>query len=274
MLPFQKKHINLGEITRLKKLLRDASLHTVCESARCPNIGECFCKGVATFLIAGDVCTRRCRFCAVKKGKPLPLDTDEPQRIAKLSEKLNLNYVVITSVTRDDLPDGAAAHFVNTIQTLRAARPQMKVEFLVPDFKGDRAAAEMVFASHPDVFAHNLETAPRLYKEARSGADYQRSLQLLAWAAAAGLTTKSGLMLGLGETQDEVLTVMDDLRAAKCNILTLGQYLAPTAAHYPVREHITDKQFESYRTHALKKGFSHCAASSYVRSSYLAQEMI
>lgn len=271
---FQKKHINLGEITRLKKLLRDASLHTVCESARCPNIGECFCKGVATFLIAGDVCTRGCRFCAVKKGKPLPLDAEEPQRIARLAGQLNLNYVVITSVTRDDLPDGAAAHFVHTIQTLRDSRPAMKVEFLVPDFKGDRAAADTVFASRPDVFAHNLETVPRLYTEARSGADYQRSLQLLSWAAAAGLITKSGLMLGLGETEAEVLAVMDDLRSAGCSILTLGQYLAPTAAHYPVREHITDIQFKSYRTQALNKGFTHCAASSYVRSSYLAQEMI
>ncbi len=255
-------------------MLCDASLHTVCESARCPNIGECFCRGVATFLIAGDTCTRGCRFCAVKKGEPLPLDTEEPGRIAALADKLNLNYVVITSVTRDDLPDGGAAHFACTMQAIRAARPSMKVEVLVPDFKGDRNSAENVFAAKPDVFAHNLETAPRLYKETRAGADYRRSLELLSWAAAAGLTAKSGLMLGLGETREEVLSVMDDLRYAGCSILTLGQYLAPTAAHHPVKEHITDEQFASYRAHALKKGFTHCAAASYVRSSYRADAMI
>lgn len=271
---FAKKRISLSELTRLKKILRQARLHTVCESALCPNIGECFCKGTATFLIAGDICTRGCRFCAVTKGTPLALDPDESRRIALTAKELGLRYAVITSVTRDDLNDGGAGHFAAAIAELRSLMPDLKIEVLVPDFGGSRAAAEAVFNARPDVFAHNIETVPRLYGIARSTADYRRSLDLIGWAKGAGLTTKSGIMLGLGEREAEILTAMDDLRSAGCDILTIGQYLAPSKSNYPVQSIIPDEQFSRLKNLALDKGFLSCASGSYVRSSYLAESML
>lgn len=271
--PFTKKRINLADLSRVKGLLKERKLNTVCESALCPNIGECFCRGVATFLIAGKTCTRACSFCAVDKGKPLPLDPEEPSRIAEAVRSLGLTYVVVTSVTRDDLPDGGAAHFAGTTEAIRSIAPGASVEVLVPDFGGDPASAQKVFRARPDVFAHNLETVPSLYAAVRSTADYARSLALLHRAKQAGLTTKSGIMLGLGEKEKEVLAVMDDLRKTSCDILTLGQYLAPTKDHYPVREFIPDDAFEKYRRIALDKGFTRCASAPYVRSSYLADAL-
>ncbi|OGS19060.1 MAG: lipoyl synthase [Elusimicrobia bacterium RIFOXYA2_FULL_50_26] len=267
-----KKRINLGEVTGLKKILRGAGLSTVCENAKCPNIGECFGRGVATFLIAGNVCTRGCRFCAVDKGRPLPPDPGEPERVAATVRKLGLRAVVITSVTRDDLQDGGAQHFHDTVKQLRNALPGIYVEVLVPDFLGNMSAVELAASAQPDVFAHNLETVPRLYDEVRRGADYKRSLSVLSYAKKAGRTTKSGLMLGLGETPDEIEKVMDDLRNAGCDMLTLGQYLSPSLRHAPVAEYITEERFLHYKTRAIEKGFTRCVSAPYVRSSYRADE--
>jgi lipoic acid synthetase len=270
----QKKRINLHDVSSLQKQLREQGVHTVCESARCPNIGECFAKKIATVLIAGTSCTRACRFCAIDKGKPLPLDPSEPTRVASLVRTLGLKYAVITSVTRDDLDDGGAVHYRKVIEAIRAAAPHTRIEVLVPDFKGSASAAATVFTAKPDVFAHNLETVPSLYFAVRQGADYRRSLELISRAKFSGLTTKSGIMLGLGETRAEILQVMDDLRDAGCDILTLGQYLAPSKKHLPVKEHVSDAVFASLRDEALKKGFRSCASGTYVRSSYLADTLI
>jgi lipoic acid synthetase len=269
-----KKRISLADSAGMKHSLRKAGLHTVCESALCPNRGECFSRGIATFLIAGNTCTRQCRFCGVGRGKPSPLDLGEPRRIADFVHEHQLKYVVVTSVTRDDLPDGGARHFRNTVETLRLAAPGTNIEILVPDFAGNRSSAEIAFAALPAVFAHNIETVPRLYAAARQGADYRRSLELLRWAKEAKLTTKSGIMVGLGERESEVLRSMDDLRSVNCDILTIGQYLAPTKAHIPVTEHLPSEQFDAYRAAALSKGFRHCASGTYVRSSYLAENML
>ncbi|MCX5778002.1 MAG: lipoyl synthase [Elusimicrobia bacterium] len=270
---FEKKHINLGAVGALKKKLRLAQVNTVCESAHCPNIGECFCSGTATFLIGGVFCTRNCRFCAVNHGTPAPLDSDEPRRIADAVTALALSYVVITSVTRDDIIDGGARHFAATIACVRERVPSAKIEILVPDFKGDLAACRTVFDALPDVFAHNLETVSRLYSAVRSGADYQRSLTILRDAKNAGLTTKSGIMAGLGETEDEINRVMDDLRSVNCDILTVGQYLPPSAQHYPVHKYIAPDIFDLYKKTAIAKGFKKCASGSYVRSSYMAHNI-
>ncbi|MCB4790897.1 MAG: lipoyl synthase [Elusimicrobia bacterium] len=265
-----KKHINLSQLSELKKILRKASLHTVCEEALCPNIGECFQRGTATFLIAGKICTRNCGFCSIEKGETLPLDPEEPKRIAETVKKLNLKYVVITSVTRDDLNDGGAEHFVNTINSIRQINPDIKIEVLVPDFRGDKEAAMKIFTSKPYIFNHNLETVPRLYQKVRPKADYERSLKLIFWAKENNLSTKSGLMLGMGEKEQEVMRVMDDLRRSGCDILTLGQYLAPTKNRYPVKEYLKKEIFEFYRKKALEIGFINCQSSTYVRSSYMA----
>ncbi len=270
----RKKHINLGEITRLKNNFRKESLNTVCESAKCPNIGECFSRGIATFLIAGDICTRGCAFCGIGKGRALPLDNNEPKRVAENIKKRNIRYSVITSVTRDDLPDGGAAHFVETINEIRRVSYDTKIEVLIPDFLGKRKSVDKVISSLPDVFSHNLETIPRLYSNVRQGADYKRSLKVLSWAKEANLIAKSGIMLGLGETEYEVLMVMDDLLNAGCDIFTLGQYLQPTKAHYKVQSEIPEDTFKKLKETALKKGFKHCASGRYVRSSYLADEML
>lgn len=271
--PFQKKRISLGTLDALKRTLRHARLHTVCESAKCPNIGECFCQGTATFLIGGNICTRGCRFCGVTAGVPSVLDADEPRRVADAVAQMGLRYAVITSVTRDDVPDGGAAHFAATIHAIRHRAPQARIEILTPDFQGNRDACAAVCAARPDVFAHNLETVPRLYPAVRSGAQYQRSLHVLAWAQEAGLPTKSGIMLGLGESSEEVNTVMDDLRSVNCSMLTIGQYLAPGTANVPVHTYIETDQFDRYKEMALAKGFTRCASAPYVRSSYQAESL-
>jgi lipoic acid synthetase len=247
----------------------------VCEEATCPNIGECFGKGTATFMIMGDKCTRRCPFCDVGHGRPDPLDPDEPANLAKTIAALKLNYVVITSVDRDDLKDGGAKHFVDCIRATRAASPSTRIEVLVPDFRGrlDRAL-EILVAAPPDVMNHNLETVPRLYRESRPGSDYQHSLTLLKEfkQRVPGVPTKSGLMVGLGETDDEILQVMRDLRAHDVDMLTVGQYLAPTSHHLPVRRYVHPDTFRMFEAEAAAMGFSHAASGAMVRSSYHADQ--
>ncbi|QAZ39858.1 lipoyl synthase [Methylibium sp. Pch-M] len=259
----------------IKQILREHKLHTVCEEASCPNIGECFGKGTATFMIMGDKCTRRCPFCDVGHGRPDPLDPDEPQNLAKTIAALRLSYVVITSVDRDDLRDGGAAHFVECIRQVRALSPATRIEILTPDFRGraDRAL-EILKAAPPDVMNHNLETAPRLYKEARPGSDYQFSLDLLKRfkAFAPGVPTKSGIMVGLGETDEEILQVMRDMRAHDIDMITIGQYLAPSGHHLPVRRYVTPETFKRFEAEAYAMGFSHAAVGAMVRSSYHADQ--
>lgn len=264
------------EWERVQKLLRTLALHTVCESARCPNLGECFRRGTATFLILGNVCTRSCRFCAVGKGIPLPPDPEEPERVAEAAKRLYLKHVVVTSVTRDDLPDGGAGHFAATILAIRQALPQATVEVLVPDFQGSEEALDTVLAARPEVLNHNLETVPRLYPLVRPQADYARSLQLLEKAKnkAPGILTKSGLMVGLGETRKEVEEVLRDLRKARCDIVTIGQYLRPSVHHLPVASYVPPEEFEYYREYALRLGFSGVASGPFVRSSYKAEEFV
>ena len=255
----------------IKNILREHRLHTVCEEASCPNIGECFGKGTATFMIMGDKCTRRCPFCDVGHGRPDPLDVNEPDNLAKTIAALKLQYVVITSVDRDDLRDGGAAHFVACICKTRELSPQTQIEILVPDFRGrmDRAL-EILKAAPPDVMNHNLETIPRLYKEARPGSDYQFSLTLLQRfkQEVPGVPTKSGLMVGLGETDEEILQVMRDMRAHDIDRLTIGQYLAPSGHHLPVRRYVHPDTFRMFEREAAAMGFAHAAVGAMVRSSY------
>jgi lipoic acid synthetase len=257
-------------ITGMKNLFDGLSLHTVCESAHCPNQGECFSKGTATFLILGDVCTRNCRFCAVMKGTPSALDPEEPQNVARAVDRLGLRYVVITSVTRDDLPNGGAEHFARTVDAVRQSSPRTYIELLIPDFQGSTDALRRVVASAPHVISHNLETVPRLYPEVRATADYRRSLDLLRMVKSlnGGVATKSGLMLGLGERYEEVITAMENLREVDCDILTLGQYLCPSAKHREVSEFITPQIFEEYQTLAGQMGFKTVASAPFVRSSF------
>ena len=255
----------------IKRVLREANLHTVCEEASCPNIGECFGKGTATFMIMGDTCTRRCPFCDVGHGKPLPPDVNEPAQLAKSISLLKLKYVVITSVDRDDLRDGGAQHYADCLSAIRAASPHTKLETLVPDFRGRLDTALDVLApSLPDVLNHNMETVPRLYKLARPGADYAHSLKLLKEFKARfpQVTTKSGLMLGLGETDEEVLQAMRDLREHNVEMLTLGQYLQPSASHLPVLRYVHPDTFSMFEKAAIEMGFSHAACGPMVRSSY------
>ncbi|MEY4083354.1 MAG: hypothetical protein RL483_723 [Pseudomonadota bacterium] len=255
----------------IKAILREHQLHTVCEEASCPNIGECFGKGTATFMIMGDKCTRRCPFCDVGHGRPDPLDTSEPANLAKTIAALQLRYVVITSVDRDDLLDGGAQHFVDCIQAVRQASPQTQIEVLVPDFRGrlDRALA-ILQAAPPDVMNHNLETVPRLYRQARPGSDYIHSLRLLSAFKdlVPGVPTKSGLMVGLGETDEEILAVMRDLREHQVDMLTIGQYLAPSSAHLPVLRYVSPEGFARFESEAKAMGFQHAAIGPMVRSSY------
>jgi lipoic acid synthetase len=259
----------------IKGILREHKLHTVCEEASCPNIGECFSKGTATFMIMGDICTRRCPFCDVGHGRPLPLDPQEPENLARTIAAMGLRYVVITSVDRDDLRDGGAKHFVDCIRATRAASPSTRIEVLVPDFRGrlDRAL-EILVTAPPDVMNHNLETVPRLYRESRPGSDYQHSLTLLKEfkQRVPGVPTKSGLMVGLGETDDEILQVMRDLRAHDVDMLTVGQYLAPTSHHLPVRRYVHPDTFRMFEAEAAAMGFSHAACGAMVRSSYHADQ--
>jgi lipoic acid synthetase len=257
--------------TEIKRILREHNLHTVCEEASCPNIGECFGKGTATFMIMGDICTRRCPFCDVGHGRPLPLDADEPANLAQTIAALKLAYVVITSVDRDDLRDGGAQHFVDCIRAVREASPATQIEVLVPDFRGrmDRALA-ILEAAPPDVMNHNLETVPRLYKQARPGSDYAHSLALLAGfkARVPGVPTKSGLMVGLGETDDEILATMRDLRTHGIDMLTIGQYLQPSRDHLPVTRYVHPDAFAAFEREAYAMGFRHAAVGALVRSSY------
>jgi lipoic acid synthetase len=255
----------------IKEILREHKLHTVCEEASCPNIGECFGKGTATFMIMGDKCTRRCPFCDVGHGRPDPLDANEPENLAKTIAALKLKYVVITSVDRDDLRDGGAGHFVECIRKTRELSPGTTIEVLVPDFRGrDDRALEILKAAPPDVMNHNLETIPRLYKEARPGSDYQFSLNLLKKFKALhpGVPTKSGLMVGLGETDEEILEVMRDMRAHDIEMLTIGQYLAPSTSHLPVRRYVHPDTFKMFEAKAYEMGFTHAAVGAMVRSSY------
>lgn len=272
---FRQRPPKVGELTAVSSLLADLSLNTVCESALCPNLCRCFAQKTATFMIMGSICTRNCSFCAVAKGKPLPLQTNEPERIARAVQKLGLEYVVITSVTRDDLEDGGAAHFARTIETVGSIAPGTMVEVLIPDFQGSRQALETVVRAAPAVINHNMETVPVLYPEVRPMAGYERSLELLAGVKSIqpGAVTKSGMMLGLGEKQEEVLQAMKDLRRAGCDLLTLGQYLAPTTSHHPVVNYVTPQEFTSYVQPGLDMGFSGIASAPLVRSSYRAAEL-
>ncbi len=265
------KHPSSSKVEKLKNTLRSQKLFTVCEEAQCPNLGECFNHGTATFMIMGQICTRRCPFCDVAHGKPKPLDVDEPQHLAETIEKMKLKYVVITSVDRDDLRDGGAAHFKACINQIRQTTPQVKIEILTPDFRGRmEKALETLQACPPDVFNHNLETVPSLYPKVRPGADYAYSLKLLKAFKQQHpkTTTKSGLMLGVGETQQQVLDVLSDLRAHDVDMLTLGQYLQPSKHHLAVEAYISPEQFEEYREIATQMGFSQVASGPMVRSSY------
>ena len=255
----------------IKDILRANKLVTVCEEASCPNIGECFGKGTATFMIMGDKCTRRCPFCDVGHGRPDPLDLNEPDNLARTIAALRLSYVVITSVDRDDLRDGGAGHFVQCIETIRALSPATRIEVLVPDFRGrDDRALTILQTAPPDVLNHNIETVPRLYKEARPGSDYMFSLNLLKKFKAQfpDIPTKSGLMVGLGETDEEILAVMQDMRAHDIDMLTIGQYLAPSSSHLPVRRYVHPDTFKQFETQAYAMGFKHAAVGAMVRSSY------
>jgi lipoyl synthase len=256
-------------------LLRELRLETVCENARCPNRPECYSRRTATFMVLGNVCTRPCGFCSVPRGDPLDLEADEPERVAAAAQRLGLRHVVITSVTRDDLPDGGADHFYRCILAVRA-RTGAAVEVLTPDFLGDTGAIDRVLEAAPDVYNHNLETVPRLYRKVRGRADYQRSLDLLAHvkARAPDVVTKSGLMLGLGETTDELLDTLADLRAVSCDMLTLGQYLAPTLKHIPVARYVPPAEFDALGDLARSLGFARVASGPFVRSSYHAGDMV
>ena len=264
-----------GTFSRTRSLLDELKLHTVCESAKCPNHWECWSKGTATFRIAGDRCTRACGFCAVSTAKPLALEVDEPERVAEATRRMKLKHVVITAVARDDLKDGGAEHFQKTIKAVRRLNPGIVIEVLVPDFNDNEAAIEMVLAAEPEIYNHNLETVRRLTPSVRHRATYDRSLSVLATVKARrskGIYTKSGIMLGLGENEEEVLVAMEDLRRAKCDILTLGQYLQPTLKHLPVVEFVSPEQFAAYGNVARSMGFVHVASGPLVRSSYHADD--
>jgi lipoic acid synthetase len=250
----------------------DQKLHTVCQSAHCPNQGECWRQGTATFMINGDICTRNCAFCAIKVGRPHELDPEEPRRLAEAAARMKLRYVVVTSVTRDDLPDGGAGAFAATINALRAEVSGVRIEVLIPDFKGDAAALGKVFEARPDVLNHNIETMPRLYPKVRPQARYQRSLDVITAAKAAGLMTKSGFMLGMGETDEEIEQTLRDLRAAGCDIVTIGQYLRPSNDHYPLVRYATEEEFAHWRAVGEELGFRMVQSGALVRSSYHAHE--
>jgi lipoic acid synthetase len=263
------------EFEQVRQLIRNEGLHTVCQEAKCPNIWECFSKHTATFLILGDRCTRKCRFCAVAFGPHTDLDPDEPLRVAQAAKRMGLNYVVITSVTRDDLGDGGAKVFAETIESIRKHIPEAGIEVLIPDFQGNLDAIDTVIDARPDVINHNIETVPRLYPEVRPQADYHRSLELLKRVSESVhlTTTKSGLMLGLGERDEEVLWTLEDLRKIGCRMITLGQYLQPSKAHLKVSRFVTPEMFEKFKKKALKMGFKEVASGPFVRSSYHARDL-
>jgi len=256
----------------VKTLMRKQKLHTVCEEAKCPNIAECWNHRTATFMILGDTCTRSCGFCNVKLGIPNKLDLDEPKRVAESVEELNLRHVVITSVNRDELEDGGASIFTETIRLIRASMPETTIEILIPDFKGSEDSFEIIMQNPPDILNHNLETVPRLYSVVRPQAKYLRSLKLINWFKQKGLKTKSGIMVGIGETTDEIILLLQDLVSAGCDILTIGQYLQPTKVHLPVDRFVTPDEFDFYKVEGLKMGFKIVESSPLVRSSYHADE--
>jgi lipoic acid synthetase len=264
-----KVRILSEDLNRMEAFLKNMALNTVCQSANCPNMGECFARRTATFMIMGNICTRNCRFCAVEKGHPQPLDEEEPRRVAEAARRLGLRHVVVTSVTRDDLPDGGASHFAKTIYELKKL-PGVTVEVLVPDFMGNEEAIRTVVEAKPDVINHNVETVPRLYSRVRPKADYIRSLNLLKKVKELDplILTKSGIMVGLGETEEEVIEVMKDLRDIDCDMMTIGQYLRPSHKHIEVAEYVTPEQFKRYEEIGYKLGFKHVASGPLVRSSY------
>jgi lipoic acid synthetase len=264
-----RKKVNPGDQSEMRELLGELRLNTVCQQALCPNISECFSCGQATFLILGSSCTRLCSFCNVEKTVPLPVDVDEPARVAEAVSRLHLSHVVITSPTRDDLQDGGAALFAATVSAIRCSSPVTRIELLIPDFQGAVSSLEVVAAAQPDIIGHNVETVPRLY-QIRSGADYGRSLEVLRRCAimAPDIRTKSGIMLGMGESEEELLQVLADLRGVECDYLSVGQYLAPSRRHYQVQEYVPPERFVQLRSRALKMGFSHVESGPYVRSSY------
>jgi lipoic acid synthetase len=274
--PWLKKRIPpLQDIQKVKSILNEVDLHTVCEEARCPNLGECFSKGTATILILGRFCTRNCGFCAVENGIPAPLDDSEPEKVAQAVKKMGLQYVVLTSVTRDDLPDGGASHFVKTIRAVRTLNPTVKIEVLIPDFNGDLSSLTMVLKECPDVLNHNIETIPRLYSEVRPQADYKRSRDLLKRSKESSphILTKSGFMLGLGENYPEVLDLLRDLREVGCDFLTIGQYLQPRSDRLPVVRYIPPEEFEEYKKIGEGMGFRSVYSGPFVRSSFHAAQM-
>ncbi len=272
---FKQPSVDPEAMGLVERLLESLRLHTICESAHCPNVGDCFSRKTATFLILGNVCTRNCGFCAVDKGMPLVVDDEEPKHLLAAVEKLGLRYVVITSVTRDDLDDGGASHFARTVNLIRESRPGTRVEILIPDFQGSLEALRVVVESRPEVINHNIETVPRLYPEVRSLADYRRSVELISRVKDLypGIVTKSGLMLGLGETIGEVVEVMKDLREAQCDLLTLGQYLPPSKQHYPLYRFVTPEEFSELADTGRALGFAEVASAPLVRSSFKAAEL-
>lgn len=269
---WMKMQMPKGEsYSRVKNLVKEHRLHTICSSGNCPNIGECWNRGTATFMILGDTCTRNCKFCGVKTGKPLPPDPEEPRHIAESVKIMQLKHAVITSVDRDDLPDLGAGFWAETIREVKSLNPETKIEVLIPDFQGKKEWIQTVIDAAPEVISHNMETVERLTPQIRSAAKYRTSLGVIRTIAHSGVVAKSGIMLGLGETEEEVLGVMDDLLEAGCKVLTIGQYLAPTLSHMPVKEYISPEQFEKYRTIGLVKGFKFVESSPLVRSSYRAE---
>jgi lipoyl synthase len=274
--PWLKKRLPSSDTTReVRELVEDLGLHTVCQSARCPNLSECWSRKAATFMILGDICTRTCRFCTVPKGKPLPIDADEPERVAEAARRMGLRHVVVTSVDRDELPDQGAGHFARTIEAVRRALPEAVIEVLTPDFRGDAACVDVVTDARPHIFNHNTETVPALYERVRPGARYERSLALLSRVKDRdpAVFTKSGLMLGLGETEGDLRRVLLDLRAHRVDILTLGQYLRPSEAQLPVERFVPPEEFDAWAREARGMGFLSVASGPFVRSSYNAAEV-
>jgi lipoic acid synthetase len=272
---WMKMQMPKGEsYSKVKNTVQKYNLHTICTSGNCPNIGDCWNRGTATFMILGEICTRSCKFCGVKTGKPLPVDWDEPQRIAESVKLMQVKHCVITSVDRDDLEDGGAAFWAETIQKIKEVNPETTIETLIPDFDGVKENIQKVIDAKPEVISHNLETTERLTSEIRSRAKYRRSLQVIKQIADAGLVAKSGIMLGLGETEEEILQIMDDLLEVGCKVMTIGQYLAPTLEHLPVKEYVTPEKFEEYHKIGIAKGFKFVESSPLVRSSYRAENHI
>ena len=269
---WMKMQMPKGEsYSRVKNIVNHHKLHTICTSGNCPNIGDCWNRGTATFMILGDICTRSCKFCGVKTGKPLPPDWDEPMRVAESVRLMNIKHCVLTSVDRDDLDDGGAAFWAETIRTMKKINPETTIETLIPDFDGVKELIDKVIEAKPEVISHNLETVERLTSQIRTRAKYRRSLEVIKIIADSGVTAKSGIMLGLGETEEEILQTMDDLLSVGCSVFTLGQYLAPTLEHIQVKEYVTPEKFEEYMQIGLKKGFRFVESSPLVRSSYHAE---